>query len=248
MLVDVHCHLDFCKDADKVVENAVNAGVKVIVTSGVSAETNKKALEYAGMYDIVKCSLGLYPPDALTKETGEVVDVDEVIEFIKSNKEKVIAIGEVGLDYKEGKDKQLQKDAFLKMIKLAKELDKPLVVHSRKAEKDVVDMLEESGYKKVVLHCFCGKKNLVKRAADNGWFFSIPTNIVRSEQFQDLVKEVNINQLLTETDAPFLSPYPGKSNEPAFVIESVKKISEIKGFTVEETMKTLFMNYRRLFG
>jgi len=99
----------------------------------------------------------------------------------------------------------------------------------------------------LLLHYFCGKKKLVKRAADNKYYFSIPTVIVRAQNFQLIAENVNINQLLTETDGPFGSPFRGEKNQPAYVIESVKKIAEIKGFTVEETMKNIFLNYQRLF-
>jgi TatD DNase family protein len=94
---------------------------------------------------------------------------------------------------------------------------------------------------------FCGKKSLIEKAAKLGFYFSIPTNIIRAANFQELVKMVNINQLLTETDSPFLSPFKGIKNEPAFVIESVKKIAEIKGFTVEDTANNIWLNYQRLF-
>jgi TatD DNase family protein len=257
LIIDVHCHLDhidFEKDIDQIIDNAKKIGITSIITSGINPDTNRAALRLASKFDIVKCSLGIYPPDALEKELTNSTwpkykpfDIDEEIEFIRKNKDKVIAIGEVGLDYKEGDKKEFQAEVFQKMINLAKELDKPLIIHSRKAEAEVIGMLEKSGYKKIMLHCFCGKKNLVKKAADNGWYFSVPTNVVKSEQFQNMVKIVNISQLLTETDAPYLSPFPGKRNEPAFVIESVKKIAEIKGFTFEDTMNTIYLNYKRLF-
>jgi TatD DNase family protein len=108
-------------------------------------------------------------------------------------------------------------------------------------------MLESSNAKKPILHCFCGRKHLIKRAADNGWSFSIPTNVVNAEHFQNMAREVHISQLFTETDSPYLSPFRGKRNEPAFVIEAVKKIAEIKGMTVEDTANNIFMNYQNMF-
>ena len=121
-------------------------------------------------------------------------------------------------------------------------------MYSNEAEVEVVEMLESSKVKDIILHCFCGRKHLVKRAADSGWNFSIPPIIVRLQQFQIMAEIVNISQLLTETDAPYLSPYPGKRNEPAYVIETIKKISEIKKMTEEETANNIFMNYQRIFG
>jgi TatD DNase family protein len=262
LLVDIHAHLDhdkFKPDLDKVIERAKKAGVKHIITSGVNSATNRLILKIADKYDIVHPSFGLYPIDALAKEVelGEApgfardikpIDVDQELEWIRKNKDKCVAIGEVGLDYKFGeKHKAKQKEVFQKVIETAEKIKKPIIVHSRKAEFDIIDMLESSKIKHIILHCFCGRKHLVKKAADNGWNFSIPPIIVRLQQFQIMAEMVNINQLLTETDCPYLSPYPGKRNEPAFVIETIKKIAEIKGFTAEETANNIFMNYKRIF-
>lgn len=258
MLIDIHCHLDhphFKGKIEKVVSHARNAGLKVVLSAGINPETNRKVLELTSKYDIVKVALGIYPPETLQKEieTGEyplkknVFDVDSEIKFIEENISKVKAIGEVGLDYCQGEDPIKQKEIFVKMINLAKKHDKPLVIHSRKAEADVVDILEESGHKKVLLHCFSGKKKLVQRAASLGYYFSIPTNVVRAQNFQILAEIVNINQLFCETDAPYLSPYKEKMNEPAFVLESYKKIAEIKGLEYEEVVKNIWMNWQKLF-
>jgi len=248
ILADVHAHLDLIKDLDKVIENAGKAGVKAIITNGVNPETNRKSLEISDKYGIVKPALGIYPMDALSREINKpnIFDVDEEINFIRKNKNKIAAIGEVGLDYKNGKDKEKQKEVFIKMISLAEELDKPLIVHSRQAEKDAVEILEKFEHKKIIMHCFNGDKKLVKRIIKNNWFFSIPCNVVKSFQLQNIVKQANLSKLLTETDAPFLSPFNG-DNEPAFIKETIKKIAEIKGLDKEETANIVFMNYKNLF-
>ncbi len=261
-LVDIHVHLDheqYKKDLDEVIDRAKKAGVKHIITSGVNSVTNRTILEIASKYDIVHPSFGLYPIDALAKEieageaTGfardlEHFDINKEIEWIIENKDKCAAIGEVGLDFNWGKEhEKKQKENFQKVIEMAEKIKKPIIVHTRKAELDVVEMLEASKIKDIILHCFCGRKHLVKRAADNGWNFSIPPIIVRLQQFQIMAEIVNISHLLTETDGPYLSPYPGKRNEPAFVAETIKKIAEIKGMTEEDTANNVFMNYQRLF-
>jgi TatD DNase family protein len=256
IFIDVHAHLDhgmFKPDLDTVISNAKAAGLKVIIANGVDPETNRKVLEISKKYDLVKPALGIYPPDALQEEviSGgyplklKPYNIDEELEFIR--KSKPIAIGEVGLDFKSCRDPTLQKDLFGKFIALSEKMDIPLIVHSRKAETEVIEMLESSTAKKVVLHCFSGRFTLVRRAADRGYSFSIPTNIVKSEHFQKLVGEVHISQLLSETDSPYLSPFTGKRNEPAFVVESVKKIADIKRMTVEDTANNIFMNYQGLF-
>ncbi len=259
MLVDVHAHLSherFSKDLDKVIERAKKVGIKAIITSGVNVPTNREALKLSEKYDFVKASLGLYPIDLLdlsSDESGlsrqvEPFILEDEFKFIKKNKDKIVAVGEVGMDFawdKKYHDKQ--KKNFEKIITFAEKLKKPIIIHSRKAEKECLDLLESSKLKKVLLHCFSGNKKLIKKAEELGYCFSIPTIIVRLQHFQTLVEMVSMNQLLTETDAPWLSPYPGKRNEPSFIIETIKKISEIKKLNKEEVEKIIFMNYKRFF-
>ena len=252
LLLDIHAHLDIVKDLDKVIINAKKAGVKIICTAGLNPQTNRISLEIAERFDIVKCALGIYPPDALATEIDKPndFDLDKEIAFLRKEKNnpKFIAIGECGLDYKTGKDKAMQKKVFEAMIDLSKELHKPFIVHSRHAEQDVIDILIAAHAKKVVMHCFCGTLAQVKQGAKQGWSFSIPCTVLTNKHFQDMVKEVNINQLFTETDAPFLSAKKGSQNEPAFVAASIKKIAELKGMDAEEVANNIFMNYLNMSG
>ena len=274
MLIDIHCHLDHCYfkgDLDNVIDNAEKSGLKVILTAGINPETNRKTLEMADKHDIVKASLGIYPIKTLQKEieSGDYplkenkFDIDEEIKFIEKNKNKIIAIGEVGLDYFWFKDNiEEQKELFEKMISLAEKLNKPIIVHSRKAEADAVEILESSKLKKIIMHCFSGKKSLVKKVIDNNWYLTIPTNVTKSFQFQENVKLIPITQLFCETDAPYLSPFTGarnlpnqisahtkvgKRNEPAFVVEAYKKIAEIKNMELKEVVNNVWMNFKNVF-
>lgn len=261
ILVDVHAHLnhDYFKDTlDEVIKRAKEVGVKRIICAGVNPPTNREVLALAEKYDIIRAALGAYPIDALNikidalDEVGlkktENFDLDKEIEFIKKNKNKIIAIGEVGMDFKhlKGFEKQ-QRINFQKIIDLAEKIKKPIVVHSRAAELDVIELLESSKLKKINLHSFGGKKALIRRAAENGWSFSIPPVIKRLQHFETVVNMVNINQLLTETDSPWLSPIKEVRNEPAFVLESIKQIARLKNFDIEETANTIFMNYQKMF-
>lgn len=259
MIVDIHTHLDhvyFSDDLDEVIERAKKAGVVSIITSGVNHSSNLKALEISKKYDIVNASLGLYPVDALAAEVKvyglpretEATDVDEEIKFIEKNKDNIIGIGEAGMDFSlvKGKEKE-QKEIFQKIIELAEKINKPLIVHSRKAEQDVLDLLESSKLKKVVMHCFGGRMKLVEKAHDLGYFFTIPTVITRLKHFEEVVKRISLQKILTETDAPYLSPYKEKRNEPAFIVETIKKISEIKKLDRKEVENLIFMNYQKLF-
>lgn len=258
MLVDIHCHLDhvrFSKDLDKVIKRCKNKCIAV--TSGVNTGTNRTALELGKKYkDVVKVSLGLYPIDALKKEissgdfprTVEVVDVDKELEFIKKNKNKIVSVGEAGLDFHwDKKHKEEQKKTFLKVIKLVEKIKKPLIVHSRKAELEAIEMLESSNVKNVVMHCFSGRIKLVKRGIDNGYYFSVPPIVKRVPQFKLLAEEVPITQLFSETDAPYLSHLRGKRNEPINVSVVVDEVSKIKNMDKNEVEKNIFMNFQKIF-
>ncbi len=257
LFIDIHSHLDHSliySKIDEIVKNAQNAGLKHIITNGINPETNRICLELSKKYDIVKCGMGIYPRNALKKEIEagdypiklEDFDIDEEIQFIKKNKNNIIAITEVGLDFVHGEDKQQIED-FEKMIKLSESLSKPIVVHSRKAEAKCIEMLESSKNKKIIMHCFSGRKALVNRIIDNGWFLTIPTIVVRSFQFQDNAKIAPITQLFCETDSPYLSPYKEQINEPAFVVESYNKLAEIKNMDVGEVANNIYMNWQRIF-
>lgn len=257
LFIDVHSHLDhelFSQDVQEVVRRAKEAGVCRIITNGINPKTNRACLSLSQEYDIVECGMGVYPRDALRKEAerGEYpiptsdFDVDKEISFMKEHKKNVIAISEVGLDFVNGESKEQIVD-FQKMIQLSLDLGKPMVVHSRKAEEKCVEVLESFSQKKVVMHCFCGKKKLVKRILDNGWFLTIPTSVVRAQQFQEIVGEAPLSQLFCETDSPYLSPFKGERNEPSFVVESYKKIAELKKLEVEEVAKCVFQNWQRVF-
>jgi len=246
MLIDIHCHLDDpqFKDLDGVIERAKKAGLKIILTNGINHKTNKRSLEIAERYALVKAALGIYPTEAIKLDE---IQLNESLDFIKKNKNKIIAVGEIGLDYLRGNNKEKQKKIFIELLAFAEKIKKPIIVHSRKAEDDVINILESSGIKKVILHCFSGGFELVKKAAGLGYYFSIPANIVFSQHFQKMAEEVTINQLFAETDAPYLSPFKGKRNEPAFVAEAVKKIAEIKGFDKTEVANNIFLNYQKVF-
>ena len=246
MLVDVHCHLDFKefeKDLPKVIERAKKNGLKAIISNGTNLERNKKVLEISRKYEIVKPAFGLYPVEA---ETISTKNLKENIKFIENN--NPVAIGEVGLDLHHGKDIEKQKQVLKRMIELSRKLKIPIIVHSRKAEEETIRFLEKNNAKKVIMHCFGGNKELTERAAKNGWMFSIPTSIVRNKSFKKLAKRIPLSQVLTETDAPFLSPYEKKRNEPSFINETIRKLSEVLFLPEERIEKTIYENYKRLFN
>lgn len=247
MFIDVHAHLDQFDDNDLrvILENAKNAKINNIISNGINPRSNRSVLNIAKEYKIVKSALGLYPTNALEMKSSEIEDE---LNFISCARDQIVAVGEVGLDYYWIKDKDKeQREIFSKVIKLCEKIKKPIIVHSRKAESDVISMLESSNLKKIIMHCFGGRLSLTRQIRDYGWYFSIPANIVKSIHFQRIVEEVPIGQLLTETDSPYLGIVGNKKNEPANVVDGVKKIAEVKKLDFNECANMIYQNYLKVF-
>ena len=241
MLVDVHTHITdkkFDEDRDELIEKSK---CSVIINNGISVKDNRDTLALAKKHKKVKAALGLHPYDIVKMSDDKI---EKEIDFI--SKQKIIAIGEIGLDFTyENKEKQIK--YFKKFLEIAKGMDLPVITHSRKAEKELIDILEEMKMKKVVLHCFCGSKELALRAEKLGYYFSVPPRLLSSEQFQDLVQTISITKLLTETDAPYMGAKKGERNIPSNVEQTIKKIAEIKKMVEVEVKNSVFMNYQNLF-
>ena len=263
-LVDVHCHINhelLKPQINEVLKRAEEIGVKAILLSGINPPANREVLELAEKYPLIKASLGIYPTDAIgmgSDETGlpehkGKINIDDELQFIQDNIDKVAAIGEIGMDFywatKEDTYKE-QAAIFRKIIQFAIKVKKPIVIHSRKAEEECLEILEQEIKQKeipVIQHCFSGRKSLMTKAIELGHYFSIPPIICKASNFQTLVKKAPITQLLTETDAPWLSPVKDKPNEPANVIESIQKIAEIKKISIEEAAEQIWKNYQKVF-
>lgn len=248
-LIDVHCHYtykNFKKDIDETISRMEKAGVKKVITNGLNPKDNKEVLKLANKYKIVDAALGIYPTEA-----GNLSDKElkEILKQIEDNKNKIVAIGEVGLDHHWTKDKKKQarqKEVLREIIKLANKIKKPIIVHSRNAEAETVEVMKAAKVP-VVMHCFCGKLESTEEAIKAGFYFSIPTMIVRSKTFKKLVKRAGLNQLLTETDAPFLAPKSGERNDASNITQSITKIAEVLGKTEKEVSQKIYSNYKKIF-
>lgn len=273
-LIDVHSHLnhEYFKDKlDETINNAKKAGLKRIVVSGTNKQANRDVMELVEMHPrILRASLGIHPIDALglfEDNTGlpdqkSKIDLDEELKFIEEHQDKIVSIGEIGLDFHWDKEHhEEQKEIFKEIIRFAVKIKKPIVIHTWEAEEECIDILEseikreETGDGKipeneipVVLHCFGGRKALITKARELGYYFTVPPSILRIGNFQTLVKKVPLTQLFTETDAPWQSPFKDKRNEPAFVVETIKKIAHIKKISEEEVAEQIWKNYETVFG
>lgn len=240
-MIDVHCHLQdevFNSDLDIVLKRAKEVEVTKIIISALNLKEIPKALEIVKTYkDYVYLTVGCNP--TLTEEK-EVVAIQK---FIIENKDNLVGIGEVGLDYYWGKreERDRQRNFFKQWITLAKVLNLPLIVHSRSAGKYAIDFLLDNGPpSKVLMHAFDGKVGWAKKGEEANFYFTIPTSVVHSIQKQKLVKSLNINSMMLESDAPVLSPFRGERNEPANLKYSLEKISSIKKSSLESVQETIF--------
>jgi len=247
-VIDAHCHLDFKqfnKDRDAVLQNAKDSGVVHMINSGVDYSTNQRSLELAKKYDFISVTLGLSPN---TLEGLNEADLNALLAQIKDNAPQAIGIGEAGLDYYHTKDAGVrahQAKVFQKVIDLAGSLNLPLVIHSRDAEQQALDMVKH--LEKVVFHCYSGTLSTMKEAIDRGFYISIATNLCRSGRHQILARNVDLNYLLVETDSPFLSPRGGR-NEPSFVQDSVSLIARIRNMEPQDIARITSDNTKRIYN
>jgi len=273
MLVDTHAHLDFPQfdnNRDDVIKRASDKNI-IIIHSGLGVSRIKKAVELTRKYNNIYATLGLHPAsckldfykhkhlnnnsyDILRLHPGKFFDnlVNETINEIRKNKnnEKVIGIGEVGLDYHWVKEKELrniQHKSFEKFIQLSNEIKLPLLVHSRNAEKDCIKILKEHN-KKAILHCFSGTIELAQKAISFGCLISVTTTLVNSLYRQKMVSELPLEKIVLETDAPYLSPFPNKRNEPINIKLTAQKIAEIKDIDFETVADITTKNVEKFFA
>ena len=245
LMIDSHCHLEnesFDLDRDLVIVRAEKRGI-ALITSGIEMETWEKTCEIAEAYQNVYASVGLDPT--------QYENCTHALKWIQSNKDKIVSIGETGLDHylvRDHPDREKQRQCFESMIDLAIELKLPIQVHSRSAGRKALETLTKCHASAVHLHAFDGKASLAKEASrDLGYYFSIPTSVVRSPQKRKLVKAVSLERLLIETDSPVLGVERNERNEPANLPVVVREIAQILGRGEEEIRELVLENTMRLY-
>lgn len=246
-LFDAHAHLaseDFAGDLPAVLASAEAAGVCGIVAVGETLEEGQEILALAARHPLIKPAAGLYPTD-LDPEAA-----DAVVAFIRAHADRLVAVGEVGLDHWVVKDEsgwKVQEENLGKFVAVSNELHLPLNVHSRSAGRHAIAFLRERGARHVLLHAFDGKAAAALEGVKAGYFFSIPSSVVRSAQKQKLVRHLPLECLLLETDSPVLGPDPAARNEPKNVTVACEAVAGLKGVTPEEIARITTENARRLF-
>ncbi|MBU1261413.1 TatD family hydrolase [bacterium] len=247
MLIDVHCHLQdeaFAKDLEPVIQRAKDAGVKAIIISTQSFSEIEKSLRIierypAYIYLTVGCSPLLFDKTEIEKIQG----------FIRGNRDRIVGIGEVGLDYYWEKTKrELQVELFKEWIALALEVNLPIICHSRSAGKQTIELLLSNPTGRVVTHAFDEKKDWAKMKEEAGFKFSIPTSIVHSRQKQKLVGLLDINSIMLETDSPVLAPLVGERNEPLNLKYALEKVCEIKRLSYEKAEEIILQTTLNFFN
>lgn len=250
MLIDTHCHLDFPefdKDRDEVIKRAGLCGIGYIINIGSSIEGSKKSCELALKYSSIYATVGIHPHEADRIDKQAIAAIGEL-----AKKDKVVAIGEIGLDYfKNYSQAKNQRHLFMSLIKLAKESGLPLVLHSRQAQDDTLKILKELMPLQCVVHCFSGDENFLKNCLDLGFLISFTCNITykKAQNLRNVVRAAPLDRIMLETDAPYLPPegLRGRRNEPSNVKCLADEIAGIKNISFEEVANITSANAKKFF-
>jgi TatD DNase family protein len=248
--VETHTHLDLIKgNAEEVVKEAAEKKVTKMVTVGIDLESSKIALEFASRFEGVYAAIGFHPHESKFLDAENLKELEKL-----AKKDKVVAVGETGLDYYWNHSTlPCQMEAFKKQINLAQKLNLPLIIHDREAHQDTLKILaEEAKGLKILLHCFSGDLNMAKVCIERGYYLGIGGVVTFSnaKTLQLIVKEIPLKRILLETDSPFLAPHPfrGKPNEPKYIPLIAEKIAEIKGISLEKIAKITSKTAQEFFG
>lgn len=252
MLFDTHVHLNDKKYEEDLVEVIIRAqdeGVSKMLVVGYDARTNKLAIELADKYDFIYAAVGWHPVDAIYLTDELFAQLEEQV-----NHPKVVAIGECGLDYHwDTSPHDVQKEVFIRQIRLAQQINKPLIIHTRESINDTLDILKTYQADQVggVMHCYSGSVEMAREFIKLNFKISLagPVTFTNGRKPQSVAKEIPLENLLIETDAPYLTPHPnrGKRNEPLYVSLVAKKIAELKETTYEEVCEQTMKNACKLF-
>lgn len=253
-LIDTHAHLDgkeFQADFDAMLERAATAGVNRFISVGADIESSRKACELTRHHDGIFSAVGVHPHDA-ERVTGKCYDI---IRQLAAETPKNVAIGEIGLDfYRDRSPRHTQEIVFRRFLILAAELSLPVIIHDRDAHEQVLRIVREEKSRGIrgVFHCFSGDLEMARQCVDLGFYLSIPGTVTfpSNDQLRTVVRGIKMDNLLLETDCPYLSPVPyrGKRNEPSHLRITAEKVAELKGLSLEDVARITTRNAETLFG
>lgn len=253
MLFDTHVHLNaeqYKEDLEEVIKRAQSEGVTNMVVVGFDRPTIEKAMLLVEKYDFLYASVGWHPVDAIDMTEADLEWIEEL-----SAHPKVVALGEMGLDYYWDKSpKDIQKEVFRKQIALAKRVKLPIIIHNREATQDIVDILKEEGAEEIggIMHCFSGSEEIAKECMKMNFYISFggPVTFKNAKKVKEVAADIPLDYLLIETDCPYLTPHPfrGKRNEPAHVKLVAEEIARLKELPFEEVARVTTENAKKLFG
>lgn len=255
-LFDSHCHLNdekYNEDRKELIENLRKQGVKRLVTAGYSIESSKEAIKLSKEYDFIYATIGISPNDVPKTLKDLDKDLNNIKDLYKEG-EKIVAVGEIGLDYYwNTENKEIQKEAFKRQIELANNLNLPIQIHTREAIADTLEILKDNKVnRKGIFHCCPFNRELVKEGLKLGFYISFagPATFKNSRNAVEIIKMVPDDKMLVETDSPYLSPEPyrGKRNDPSRVQYIIKKIAEVKEKSFEEIEKMVYENANTIFN
>lgn len=249
MFIDTHCHIskDDYDDIDLVIKENREAGIEKIIVSGCTKDSIIETLNLSEIYDDMFVTIGFHPSEASITSDSDLNDLEE-----KINKfQKIVGIGEIGLDYHYGKeDIELQKDLFYKQLKLAEKYNLPVVIHSRDATEDTINILKEFPNVKGDIHCFSGSLETARIYLNMGYYLGIGGVVTfKNSNLSGVIKEIGLDHILLETDAPYLTPEPyrGKINSSKYIPNIAEKIANVLDISVEEVEKITSSNANILF-
>lgn len=247
MLVDTHCHIfrEYYDDIEEVIKKAKNAGVGFIIVNGVDRKSNEEILELVKKYDIVYGALGIQPEEVERCSDDDFLFIEEHI-----NDDKIVAVGEIGLDYHYECDKELQKNVFLRQLEIAKKYNKPVIIHSRDCINETYNILKDYNLCGI-MHCYSGSVEMARMFNKIGFLLGIGgiATFRNAVKVVEVIKDIDLEYIVVETDSPYLSPEPyrGKKNEPVNVKIIIEKIASIKGLEYNEVCDAVSGNVSTLF-
>lgn len=252
-VIDAHIHLDSyeAKQRDEILNGLKENEVEALISVSMDLASCKKNLDFHLQSSQVHTAFGFHPEQEIPSEE----EVQALLKWIREHNDKMVAIGEVGLPYYRNQEQMLDYKSYIelleKFIRLAYELNKPIVLHAVYEDADIVcGLLEKYKIKKAHFHWFKGNKHTIERMIQNGYYISITPDVLYENEIQELVKVYPLNQLMVETDGPwpFEGPFEGAYTHPRFIHESIRKIAEIKKLEIEEVYKCLYENTKEFYG